>query len=202
MKETTSSGTGRRSVHRAWPLLFLLVASCASVESMVHSTPPLQYPGEISEVTELETPNLVSASYVIADNLIQNLAAPLTQDRPVLIASIVDVRNMEESSNFGRMMSECIGSRLAQLGYTIKEMKLRETVYIKENAGEFLLSRNLQDLTASHDAQAVVVGTYAWAITDVYVATRIVRAADGKVVSSCDVRLPVDINLRAMLHNE
>ena len=45
------------------------------------------------------------------------------------------------------------------------------------------------------------MGTYAPAMTNVYISARVVRAEDGRIISSCDIKLPVDIGLRSMLHS-
>ena len=72
-------------------------------------------------------------------------------------------------------MAECITSRLAQKGHTVVEIKLRDALYIKDKAGEFLLSRRVRDMSNAHNAQAVVVGTYARAKTDLYISARMVQ---------------------------
>lgn len=146
-------------------------------------------------------PDLVNVSYRIADSLMGNLREPLSTDKPILVASFVDVRYMQRSSNFGRMMAEYICSRLGQKGYAVIEMKLRNAIYVKEKGGEFMLSREVKDISKAHNAQAVVVGTYAPAMTNVYISSRVVRAQDGRIISSCDIKLPLDIGLRSMLHS-
>ncbi|MDI3514316.1 MAG: hypothetical protein PWP40_1545 [Rhodocyclaceae bacterium] len=41
------------------------------------------------------------------------------------------------------------------------EMKFRNNVYMARDQGEPMLTREIRDLANSHNAQAVVVGTYA-----------------------------------------
>ncbi len=161
------------------------------------------FTGEASETQAAVSgePNLVHVSYEIADRLMANLKEPLAQNKTVLVASFVDVQYMQRSSNFGRMMSEYICSRLGQKGYRVIEMKLRKDIYVKEKGGEFLLSRSVKEISDAHDAQAVVVGTYAQAMTNVYISARVVRADGGEIISSCDIKLPMDVGLRAMLHS-
>ncbi len=176
-----------------YSLLFLtLLSGCA-----LHLPPPAPV---TDHAIEMEDSNLVRVSYKITDRLIANLKTPLDAEKTVLVSSFVDVKHMERTSDFGRVMAECITSRLSQSGFTVVEMKLRNSVYIKERAGEFLLSRRVRDMSTSHNAQAVVVGTYALANTDLYLSSRIVQAADGKIISSCDYRLPLTPNLRAMFY--
>jgi TolB-like protein len=143
--------------------------------------------------------NLVQLGYNITDTLISNLKAPLDGEKPVLVACFVDVNNVERSSSFGRMLAEHMSSRFAQRGYTVVEMKLRDSVYIREQRGEFLLSRKIRSISQSHNAQAVVVGTYLVSPRALYVSARIVEGKDGKILSSSDFALPLSENMKAIL---
>ena len=84
-----------------------------------------------------------------------------------------------------------VGNYFKKKGYKVIEMKLRQnSIFVDpENKGEFLLSRNLQDISRSHNASAVVVGTYAKGYQKVYVTARIVNPATSVILSSCDYEL-------------
>jgi len=144
--------------------------------------------------------DLVKIGYLIVDKLIDNLRSDLNADQCVLVACLVDVNDVHRSSNFGRMLPEHMVSRLSQNGYTVVEMKLRDSIYIKEREGEFLLSRRIKDISSAHNAQAVLVGTYLLAPKDLYIAARIVQANGAKIISSCDLRIPLSDDLKAMLY--
>lgn len=147
----------------------------------------------------VENTRIVNASYAIASSLENNLSMPIPQDAPIIVASFVDVSDLTKSSAFGRIMSEQIGSRLAQKGYRVIEMKLRQnSIFVDpENKGEFLLSRNIKDISKTHKASIVVVGTYAYAPghlrqprhDKVYVSARMVDPTDSVIMSSCDYGL-------------
>jgi TolB-like protein len=143
--------------------------------------------------------NLVHLGYSITDTLISNLNVPLDPDKPVLVACFVDVNNVERSSSFGRMLPEHMVSRFAQQGYSVVEMKLRDSVYVREKAGEFLLSRKVRAISKSHNAQAVVVGTYLCAPPALYISARVVDGKDAKIISSCDFTLPLSESMKGIL---
>jgi TolB-like protein len=71
------------------------------------------------------------------------------------------------------------------------EMKMRNNVYIKQNGGEFVLSRTVRDLSRAQNAAAVVAGTYAIGRNTVYVNARLIRAADNLILASHDYTLPL-----------
>jgi len=141
--------------------------------------------------------NLITVNHASAENLVSS--ASLSKEKPVLITSFVDIDNLKQSSTFGRITSEQLGSKLSQLGYPVIEMKLRSSVFIKELSGEFILSRELKSLSTLHDAQAVLVGTYAVASESVYVTAKLIRTTDGVILSSHDYVLPMGKDTKALL---
>lgn len=132
--------------------------------------------------------------------LLNSMRRGLPADEPILVASFVNIDDVTQSSTFGRIVAEQIASNVAQQGYKIVEMKLRqEGVFIKERKGEFLLSRELQAISAAHEASAVLVGTYAVAEDLVYVTARLVLVEDSSVIAATDFSLPVGPNVHRLL---
>lgn len=157
-----------------------------------------------SNIVQYENRNLVSASYHIADALENNLKLRISPNESLLVASFVNVNNLEQSSTFGRIVSEQIASRFAQNGYKIIEMKLRQkSIFIEKEKGEFLLSRDLREVGESHNSPAVVVGTYAQGYNSIYVSARIVRTSDSEVIASCDYAITMSpISMRYLLRDK
>ncbi len=144
--------------------------------------------------------NLVSSSYSAADKLLKAARQNgIDTKQVILVTSFVNIDNVQQSSTFGRMTAEQIGSRLVQRGYKVIEMKMRGTVFVQEKTGELLLSRQLRQITLQHDAYAVVVGTYGASKGTVYVTAKLVRAADNVILSSYDYRLPMGPDTKKML---
>jgi len=106
--------------------------------------------------------NLKTETVAAVDELLNNCINHLDETRPIIVASLVSVDDVQKSSTFGRMSAEIIASRLTQHGYNVKELKMNQNkIYIKKKEGEFVLSRDIQNIASQHNAQAVVVGTYA-----------------------------------------
>lgn len=157
---------------------------------------------------EVDDADLVKASYEAGDALVKEAAyytqahtkkGGLMPSKPILVASLVNVDDMQTSSTFGRIVSEQIGSRVAQNGYRVIEMKLRDSVFIQEHRGELLLSREIIDLSKAHDAHVVIVGTYAASKRVVYVSVKMVSTADNSILSSFDYSVPVGADTRQLL---
>ncbi len=143
--------------------------------------------------------DLIEKSYQAADALLTQVPWLRDQRRPLLTATFVNINSLENSSGLGRIVAEQVSSRFAQKGFTVIEMKLRGNIFVKENAGEFVLSRAVSEISQDHDVAAVIAGTYAVGRESIYVNARLIRAADSLVLAAYDYSLPVGPDTRALL---
>lgn len=141
--------------------------------------------------------DMLQANYQAVDRLLER--APLDPRRSVLVATVVNVDRLNESSRLGRVLSEQIASRLVQRGVLVTEVRLREQLALQPGQGELLLSRELREVSQAHDAQAAVVGTYALSGPTVYVSLKLVNPQGNVVVAATDYALPVDERVRGLL---
>jgi TolB-like protein len=143
--------------------------------------------------------NLIALSYTAADVILGQSKGALDADKPILTATLVSIDELTRSSSLGRLISEQVGSRLAQQGVAVIEMKMRGTIFVQKGVGEMLLSRDLREIASSHDAQAVVVGTYAVSPDFVYVTVKLVRSIDNHILGAHNYVLPADSNIKGLL---
>lgn len=122
-----------------------------------------------------------------------------TGDTPVLVATIVNVNDMRRTAPLGRTLSEQYASQMATVGFNVKEMKLRGDVFIREETGELLLSREIKDIARSHNASMVLVGTYSVAANLTYVSLKFVRTEDSRIIRAYDYALPNDKDVSRLL---
>lgn len=152
--------------------------------------------------------DLQDYSYDAADDLISDARFGSRGSVPVLIGTLNDVDKLERSSTFGRMVAEQISARFAQRGYNVAELKMRNSVNIKQGlgdpneSGEFLLSRDIGAISGEHQAAAAVTGTYAVAGKEVMVNLKMIDVATGKVISATDFSVPLDSNIRGLIGND
>ena len=163
-------------------LLFSLFSGCASVKRYWN----------ISS-------DLIGTSHKAADELLERLSPPLKPNEPVLVASFADIDDLERSSTFGRTVSQFIASRLTNRGIKVIELKMTDSVYIKQSEGEFFLSRNVQKLSKAHAAKIVFAGTYSKGNNMVYISARALDPENGMVLSAYEYDLAIDDNLIKML---
>ncbi len=142
----------------------------------------------------------IATNYQAADALIASAKSlpKVPSDAPILVAALVNIDTLNQSTSLGRIVSEQLQARLSQLQYSVVELKLRGEVFTKKPQGELMLSREISEITAAHHAQAVVVGTYALASRFIYVNLKIVDK-DNLILGAYDYTLPRTANLNALI---
>lgn len=144
---------------------------------------------------------LIPANYKAADALLAQVAPALNKGQPLIIATIVNIDNLDQSSTLGRLTSEHVSARFTQAGYRMIELKYRNSVYVKRSQGELMLTREIKDLAQSHDAQAVIVGTYGQSDEFVYVNLKVIQPVTNVVLAVQDYVLPLDSSTKALLRS-
>ncbi len=149
-----------------------------------------------------EKQDIIDISYKATDVLIENLSINISKTMPILVTSFANIDNLEESSTLGRLLAEQIASRMSQKGYSVVEIKLsRDSLFIKERTGEFILSRKSDNISEQFNAHYVIVGTYSVGGASVYASARIVRVSDNLIVSSSDFKLESDSDVYELVQN-
>ena len=143
--------------------------------------------------------DLVDEVSDITSSLIKQAVKPINKEQAILATSFASIDNLQESSTFGRLVGDSIAGRMVDSGFNVVELRLRNSLYMQPRAGEFMLSRELRHVSVEHDAQAVLVGTYAVGGEYVYVNARLVSVMDSRVLASEDFRLPLNRDIRRML---
>ena len=135
-------------------LLSLAIAACA---------PPYDRQRAALLNEKLKESNIVQSTEQAADRLIGQCNTFLDRNEPIIVTSLVDIDDVSKSSTLGRMSSEIVANRLAQHGYQVREIKMGQDIFVSDtdSEGEFILSRDLQQIGERHNVQGFIVGTYA-----------------------------------------
>ena len=142
---------------------------------------------------------LISVNYAAADQLLAQLNNNLGPNNTLIIATLANIDQLESSSTLGRIISEQVSSRFTQSGYRMVELKFRNSLYISQGEGELMLTRQVSELANAHDAQAVIVGTYAQGSNSIFVNLKVVQPNSNIVLAVHDYVLPLDENNRQMM---
>ncbi|MET3131885.1 TolB-like protein [Oxalobacteraceae bacterium GrIS 1.11] len=166
----------------------LLLAACAAEPKP-----------EVENYASVSSNSFVASNYRAADALLTQLNGKLVANQPLIMATIVNIDALEQTSTLGRLVSEQISTRLAQGGLKMLEMKLRNSVYMKRNQGELMLTREIGEMAHTHNAQAIVVGSYAESSDAVFVNIKVIEPNTNFVLAGQDFVLAKEAIVRSML---
>ncbi len=173
----------------------LLTATAATVAVLASSGCASYYYGSAAGAAPVD---LVGANYAAVDALLLQ-SPPLDPALPLMVATIVQIDRLSESSRLGRLLSEQLAGRLAQRGLRVTELKLRETLAMRSGQGQLLLSGEAREVVQAQAAQAVLVGTYAVSPRAVFISLKLVHPSGNVVLAAYDYALPMDATVRGLL---
>lgn len=144
-------------------------------------------------------PTLIETNYQAGQILGNNLAEKHLAEEPegpILLASFVNLDNLEESSSLGRIIPQQIGSALSDCGFKLLDVRLRaDSMRIEPSQGEFALSRELKVIAREQKAYGVLVGTYSKLYGQIYVNAKILKSSDKITLAATDYLLPYEPGL-------
>lgn len=158
-------------------------------------------PQQDTNYTSVSANAFVAANYRAADALALQLRGKIDGDKPLIMATVVNIDALEQTSMLGRLVSEQLSTRLAQGGMKMLEMKLRNSVYLKRGQGELMLTREIGDVAHTHNAQAVVVGSYAETRDTIFINVKVIQPSTNLVLAGHDYVLAKQATVRSMLQS-
>lgn len=179
----------------------LLLSACETAPRVVSTEPTYE---------QAQNSAFNQANYNAVAELLKRLPSPSTPasasnttdssvGAPFVVATLVNIDQLEQSSTLGRLISEQVASRMTQLGFSVLELKVRNGVYMKRNEGELLLTREIKEVASTHNAQAVIVGTYAESATLVHVNLKVVNPSTNVIIAAHDYALPLDKQVSSLI---
>lgn len=143
--------------------------------------------------------DLIAADYTATDQLLRG-AIPIIPTRSrLLIATVADLGNLEDSTPLGRLISEHVSARLVQQGFVVLDPKLQSSLLLIPNTGEFALSRELREYGQVQAIDHIVAGTYTVGKDTVYVSLKLLKFTTGQVLAAHNYSLPIGANTENLL---
>ncbi|MBF0139828.1 MAG: hypothetical protein HQL74_06060 [Magnetococcales bacterium] len=161
---------------------------------------PEVYPMVSMPLTHFEAPDLKVTVYQAADAMILRLRDRFHKRSAILPASFVNEQNMDESTPLGRLLSRQMSARFTQEGFRMLEVKLRNNMLLEKGKGQFLLTDEVAKMRKTHEAFAVLAGSYSVAKNRVFCSAQLVRIRDGVVLAAEEFSMPFTPDIRRMLN--
>jgi TolB-like protein len=159
-------------------IVFLALEGCVA--------PSPYFPGVYPHPYPIALPNLPGQTDAAVIRLMHSVPV-VPQATTVLVTSAADLNenDLRHTSNFGRVVAEQIAGSLVRLGFQVPEVRSAGKLMFKDG-GEFILSRDLKDLSGAYAAQFAVATTFTTIGARSYVNLKLIRLADNVVVAASE----------------
>ncbi len=138
----------------------------------------------------------------LVQQLLASAAEEVRDNFTVTVGTFVNANQLYATSSLGRFLSEQLITELQKAGVEVVEVRKTPSILVSRDDGVYGLSSDMDELTFVHNAQAMVVGTYAVAGDEIFVNARLLRNRDGMVLASGSLAFGEDDLCRAMLADE
>ena len=172
----------------------LPLLGCSSIKGCL--LPDSELNAKVDAVDEAR--HLVDACYGAIDSLLAQHSFPKDIDR-VLVATVVDVNNVQSTTMFGRVTSDCLSSRLTQKDKDVIHATVRQDAMLIRKDGQFLLSREAKLLAKDYNARTALVCTYAVTDHSVVMSLKMVSTVEDSILAGLDVVMPRSPTISQML---
>lgn len=120
---------------------------------------------------------------------------------PILMMPIVNIKNPDQTSAFGYLISEQVAAKLSQLNYDVIEVNAIKTM-AKGHPIEINLYGELKEVIAATNTKAVITGTYTENDNDVFINIKVVDPTNWIVLAAHSYAVPNAHNIAALLADE
>jgi len=134
--------------------------------------------------------------------LVMNAQEELADEYVLTVSTFVNLNNLYVTSSLGRYLGEQLIGELQKQRVAVIDVRKTPGIIISQGQGEYGLSRDMDELSFIHHAQAVVVGTYSVTESGLLINARILRNQDGMVLSTANLVLPMNTLVEGLLVDE
>ncbi len=144
--------------------------------------------------------DLIEASHDATDELKDELTQKIPKGSLIVVSTLLNVKKPpNETSSFGRIISDQIATALHNSGYQIIALDLPIDLFMMEEAGELTLSDKDKALLKKYDAAVMVGGVYAPGKQNTYVSLRAVNRFTKHVIASTDFSVVLGPDVKTLL---
>lgn len=196
---TDGGGDGKAPTRRGflWAGLALLAgigAGCAAGEGGLRYAPSRPTARKFVD----DRFGVAYMAFALRNNL-KNTEVPSS---PVIVTTFVDLNDLNHTSVLGRLLAEKLIDELSRNGFDVSEIRKARDLFIREQVGETILSRDAADLLQNSDARAILVGTYVATGKALMINCRLLDIHSPRILSSCSYELAMSSEVQGLLSGE
>lgn len=144
--------------------------------------------------------DLIEDSHDATEELKDQLCRKIPKGSLIVVSTLLNVKkNPNETSAFGRIISNQVATALQNSGYQIIALDLPIDLFSMEKRGELLLSEEDKALLRHYNAAVMVGGVYAPGKQTAYVSLRAVNRFTKHVIASTDFSVTLGPDVKNLL---
>jgi FlgO protein len=143
--------------------------------------------------------NLVEESYGAAERLHEQSLYKLPRRSLIVVSTLLNVDNLNQTSAFGRIVSGQIASAFNKLGYQVIGMEMPVDLFILEQGGRFHLPDDTKAMLRHYHAATLVGGVYAPGKQTGYVSLRMVDINSKNIIAATDFAIPMGPDAKLLM---
>jgi hypothetical protein len=148
---------------------------------------------------EVKDTNLIEASLDATDKLRDKLARMVPPHSLIVVSTLLNVDNLNQTSAFGRIVSDQIASAFHDAGHEIIGMEMPIDLFVMQEGGELALSGDTKAKLRKQQAAVLVGGVYAAGKKNTYVSLRVIDVFSKRVISTYDFSVPMGPDAKLLL---
>jgi len=144
--------------------------------------------------------DLIEDSHDATDEIKSQLCRKIPKGSLIVVSTLLNVKkNPNETSSFGRIISDQIATALHNSGYQIIALDLPIDLFTMKEDGELQLSEADKNLLRRYNAAVMVGGVYAPGKQNAYVSLRAVNRFTKHVIASTDFSVVLGPDVKTLL---
>lgn len=156
--------------------------------------PPANTGGTVSVVT----PDFFGVGEELALQLTSGMRGAGGGQR-LILTTVVDLDNLYTTTRFGRTLTEALSTSLFRHGFGVVEIRKSAEIFMRDNRGELMLTRDVKLLAKQQQAAAILTGTYSLTPTTVILNLKLLDAGSQQVLSVAGLELQRSRNINHLL---
>lgn len=143
--------------------------------------------------------DFVAKSYAATDDLQEKIRYKIPKNSLIVVSTLLNVDNLNQTSSFGRIISDQIASAFSNLGYQVMGMEMPIDLFIMKEGGRFHLSDETKAMLRHYHASTLVGGVYAPGKHTGYVSLRMVDISSKNIIATTDFSVPMGPDAKMMM---
>lgn len=151
---------------------------------------------------EVSDDDLIEISQDVTDELKDKSTKIIPKNSLILVGTLLHVNNLNETSAFGRIISNQIASAFHNSGYRIIGMEMPIDLFSMKKDGTLYLTDEVKTIIKPYNPAVIVGGVYAPGKNNTYVSLRMVDLFTKNILASTDVPVAMGPDARKLLHSD